>query len=327
MGYALIGLVMAGQRKRKSKDKPILEIKTAGPGVRPGRIPVPDLIKLCEEVQKAVNRQAEALRGRNTAHPGPIAEELRKDCTLELIRMKRGSTRLQFAPAKSQAHIPFPDQVTFSEEIIGELARTVKDLGNGNKKREADPGVLQAIYRLVGVTTQKRVTAIELIAPKAGDRKRIAAPVNQRVKERIAACLSSPAKSIREIDGILDMADFKPNDLKCRVDPAIGASVFCTFDERDAAKIQRLIRQPVRVVGEATIAPNSNRIDSMHIHSIERLPSLSIGKDNFYAESSLSELASLQKVKPIRDMSTLAGGFPEDEDIDGFLDEIYSARG
>lgn len=82
----------------------------------------------------------------------------------------------------------------------------------------------------------------------------------------------------------------------------------------------------MRVSGEATIAPHSDRIECLHIHSIERLPSLSLGKDNFFAESSLSELASLQKVKPIKDMSTFASGFPDDEDIDAFLEEIYSAR-
>jgi hypothetical protein len=146
------------------------------------------------------------------------------------------------------------------------------------------------------------------------------------MRERVAATISSPRKAQRQIDGVLDMADFKPDDLRCRIDPAIGASVGCTFDERDATRIQSLIRLPVRATGEATIAPYTDRIESFHIHKIERLPSLSLGEGNFFAESSLSELAATQKVKPLKDMADFASGFPPDEDIDEFLEEIYSAR-
>ena len=58
----------------------------------------------------------------------------------------------------------------------------------------------------------------------------------------------------------------------------------------------------------------------------ESLPALSLGEGNFFAESSISELAASQKVKPLKDTSTFASGFPPDEDIDEFLEEIYSAR-
>lgn len=311
--------------KEKRGGKPILELRAKGPGVSPGRVPVPDLIRICEEAQKAVNRQAEAFEGKKTLHPGPISGELRQECTLELIGLKRGSTRLQFGLARSQANIDFPDHTTFSEDVIRELAETIRSLGNGNK-RESDPGVIQALYGLSAVTEQKRIAEIEWIALKGGARKRLSASVNRKVRERAAERLSSPRKVERQVDGILDMADFRPNDLKCRIDPAIGAPVLCTFNERNATQVQLLIRQPVRVIGEATIAPYSDRIDSLHIHSIERLPSLSLGKDNFFAESSIGELASIQKVKPVKDMSAFASGFPVDEDIDQFLEEIYSAR-
>lgn len=315
-----------GKDKRPRTEKPILELRARGPGVRPGRVPVPDLIRICEEAQRAINRQAEALEGRRTLHPGPIVDQLRQECTLELIGLKRGSTRLQFGLARPQTHIQFPDQATFGEDVVGELARTIKSLGNGNK-HEADPGVLQALYGLSAVTERRQISEIEWIALKGGTRKKITASVTAKVHERAAARLSAPRKAVRQIDGILDMADFKPDDQKCRVDPAIGAPVFCTFDERNATEIQLLIRQPVRVCGEATIAPYSDRIESLHIEKIERLPSLSLGKENFFAESSLSELASAQKVRPIKEMSTFATGFPEDEDIDAFLEEIYAARG
>ena len=46
----------------------------------------------------------------------------------------------------------------------------------------------------------------------------------------------------------------------------------------------------------------------------------------FMAPHSLEELARLQGVKPLENVNALAGGFPEDENIDEFLDDIYKHR-
>jgi hypothetical protein len=34
----------------------------------------------------------------------------------------------------------------------------------------------------------------------------------------------------------------------------------------------------------------------------------------------------MQKIKPLKDMATLAGGLPDDEDIDELVEGIYAAR-
>jgi hypothetical protein len=317
---------MSLRRKKRLPEKAVLELRAKGPGVRRGRIPVPDLIKICEEAQRAVNRQAEFMEGRKTLHPGPITDAIRQECTLELIALKPGCTRLQFGIAKPQVPL-FNDQPTLGPDVVGEVALAIKSLGNGKGTiREVDAGVLQALYSLGAVVENKRISELEWIAPKTAERKRVSAPVNRKMRERVAATISSPRKVQRQIDGVLDMADFKPNDLRCRIDPAIGASVVCTFDERDATQVQLLIRQPVRITGEAILAPYTDRVENLHVYKIERLPSLSLGEGNFFAESSLSELAAKQKVKPLKDISALASGFPPDENIDEFLEEIYSAR-
>ena len=46
----------------------------------------------------------------------------------------------------------------------------------------------------------------------------------------------------------------------------------------------------------------------------------------FWAPDSFEELARLQGVKPLEDVNVLAGGFPEVEDIDEFLRDIYEHR-
>jgi hypothetical protein len=51
-----------------------------------------------------------------------------------------------------------------------------------------------------------------------------------------------------------------------------------------------------------------------------------MGTAAFLVPHSFEDLARLQGVKPLEDINVLAGGFPEDEDIDEFLDDIYGHR-
>lgn len=314
------------KREQKPKVRPVLYLKVRGPGVRSGRIPVPDLVRICHEAQNAVNRQAEAMEGRKTVHPGPIADSIRHECTLELIAIKKGSTTLQFDFAKPQLPLDL-DIDRFGIEVVGELANTIKLLGNGRSStRQIEPGVLQGLYGLGSASKTNGISDLEWIAPKAGTRKRVAAPLNEVVRERVAERLSSPRKEPGFVDGILDMADFKPKDRRCRIDPAIGASVTCTFDAEFSDRVQALMRKPVRVIGEATVPPYTNRIETLHIQEIALLASLSVGEGNFFAQSSISQLAQAQNVKAVKDVSVLVGGFPDEENIDNFLDEIYNSR-
>ncbi len=46
----------------------------------------------------------------------------------------------------------------------------------------------------------------------------------------------------------------------------------------------------------------------------------------FFANKSFSELAEAQGVKPLNDPSILIGGWPEDEDVDEFLEATYRER-
>lgn len=318
---------MTEKKKRGGTKETVLKLKVKGPAVRSGRISVPDLIRICQEAQNSVNRQAQAMEGRKTIHPGPIKDAIRKGCTLDLVRIGKGSTTLCFVPTEPQKRIPFPDQTTFASDVVEGLAKTIKQFRNGKGKDLAvDEGVLQSIYALGGIAEGSRISEIVWISPKTEGHKRIAVKVNKVLHERVAKRLSHPRKQTVQVDGVLDMADFKPNDLKCRVDPAYGAPVLCTFEERDSSQVQSLLREPVRVIGEGTFQAYTERLESLHIHTIERLPSLSLGEGNFYAESSLADLAAKQKVKPVKSIVELAGGFPEDENIDQFLDEIYKAR-
>lgn len=67
------------------------------------------------------------------------------------------------------------------------------------------------------------------------------------------------------------------------------------------------------------IAVNHNK------HNVS-LNAFIMGADRFWTPHSFQELARLQGVTPLLNVDVLAGGFPEGEDIDEFLKDIYEHR-
>ncbi|MFI5113684.1 MAG: hypothetical protein ACHP7J_00965 [Terriglobales bacterium] len=308
---------------KKRKLTPILQLKIHGPGVRRGRISVPDLIRICQEAQNVVNKQAEVIKGRKTIHPGPTSGPIQQECTLDLIGIEDGSATLQFDLAKAQTHFQFKEH--FGAKVVAEVATTIRSLKT-HKQESIDPGLLLSIYGLSGLVETKGISGIRWITPQRNGFKPASVPITRMVRENVAVRLSRPQKVLVHVDGILDMADFKPEEFKCRIDPPIGVSITCVFDRERANDIYNLLRKPVRAKGEATLKPYTDRIDSIHIEEISPLPSLHLGEGNFFANPSIEELAVLQKVKPLKDMSVLSGGIPDDEDVDKLVEGIYTAR-
>jgi hypothetical protein len=121
------------------------------------------------------------------------------------------------------------------------------------------------------------------------------------------------------------MADFSRRDRKCRIDPAIGAPVVCTFGPEHENEVHALMRQPVRVSGTGKIQPGTDRIDSLEIFKLETLPSLHLGEGNFLLSPSLEQLAASQGVSPLKDVKSLAGMLGDDE-VEEFISAIYESR-
>ncbi len=305
---------------------PALQLRIRGPAVGAGRIPVPELLKICSEAQTAVKRQAEAMEGRNTPHPGPVAAVIVYECTLELVGVKSGSTVLEFGFAKPQLPLAGMEPHALGALAIAEIGASIRSLEKGNK-REIDPAVLKSLYELGGILETKRVTSIGWIATGCGgNRKRVVGEITPLVRERAALRLSSPRFTRRHVDGVLDMADFRPQDHKCRIGPAIGPAVTCTFPVELADQVQQLLRQTVRACGEARLAHSSDRIETLAIEQLAPIPSLTSGDENFVQDSSLSRLAEVQGVKRLTSVRRLSGAIPGDADVDSFLEDIYEAR-
>ncbi len=270
--------------KQNTNQKLALQLRLKGPAIQNGGIPLPDLIRICEEVQNAVNRQAESFEGRKTIHPGPTALFIQEECTLALTGIKEKGSLLEFTLAKSQISLPLKKDghARLAINVIAELADTIKSLGEGIGKL-VDPGVLQGIHSLSSVIYAKGVSEIGWIVPKHGNRGSVTAPITQFVRAAVASQLRASRKKLTAIEGILDMADFKGRESTCRIDPPVGASIVCTFGPELEDRICQLLRQPVRARGEASFQPDSDRIGIIHIAEIEAITPLLLKEETAQA--------------------------------------------
>src|ERR1700684_96260 len=107
---------------RKTKP-PLLEIKISGPGIAPGHIALGLLYKICHEAQEAVNRQAQAIESKATGRP--ITEAAMRECRLELVGLRKGSTILRFSPASKQRSL-LPETELLGVEAVSEVATALR---------------------------------------------------------------------------------------------------------------------------------------------------------------------------------------------------------
>jgi hypothetical protein len=307
--------------------KPLLKLRIQGPGVRSGAINVPDLIRICQATQDAVSRQAEAMRGGQSLRPGPKTSVVYEECTLELTGIEKGSTILPFTLAKPQQPLPMPEITNFGHDVVRQVATAVKALGSRRslKNEHFEAGLLDSL-RGMGEILNKGLTKIEWIVPSNG-RPAVKATFDKRVKERVIERIKAPTMRSETVEGVLEMADFKSQDRRCRIHPSVGQSILCTFATEQEQEIHDALRKPVRITGTATVNPNSGRVESIAVSKIKVIEELLVGEKDFHLGRSLEQLAEAQGVEPLRNTRALAGGWPEVDDLDVFLEDIYSSRG
>lgn len=307
------------------KTRPVLTLRVNGP--RPGRIGVAELVQLATHAQTAVNRQAEALEGRSqTLRPGPPIGKVRAQCELELVYLRRGSTRLGFGLAAAQQTLR--PMVTMSTEAIAGVGEAIERAARGEFD-ETDVGVLDSIRNL-GSVLGRKIRSLEWIAPGRGQGKRkrrtIAAVLDSRVHRRIVERLKPPKVEPFRKDGVLEMADFKPDEFKCRLRPTLEPPILCTFDAARANEVQAALRHPVRIEGPATISAQTGKLESVRIERIQPLDSLELDAGSFFAHPTFEQLVRQQAIKPLRDPGQLGGVLPDDFDIDEMVEDIYRSR-
>jgi hypothetical protein len=291
------------------RTQPLLKLRIEGPGIRAGAISVPDLVRICHATQDAVNRQAEAMHGGQSLRPGPKSLVVYQECTLELTGIEKGSTVLPFVLAKPQQQLPMPELTTFGREVVREVVAAVKNLGSRKPRKSGfEAGLLDSLSEM-GEVLNKDVTKIEWIVPGNGKRS-VKAVFDRRVRDRVLERIKVPSTRTETVEGVLEMADFKEQDHRCRIHPLIGQPIVCTFTPEQEQEIQDALRKPVSVTGKATINPNNGKVESIAIQSLTVTEHLLIGAKEFHSGRSLQQLAEAQGVDPLNNPKVLVGGWP-----------------
>lgn len=318
----------SGSRRVHKHPKYLLKVCVEGPGVRPKSISVPDLVRICDTIQTAVYRQAEVKEGERSLRPGPVSAAAHQECTLELTGLGKGSTTLSFRLAKPQQPLPLPDMVTFGASVIAEVASTINTLGSkkNNGAQDIDAGLLDSFRRLGEILDRRAITQIKLTVPRVNGHRKIVAVFNKSVRERVLRRIKVPTEHVLTVDGILEMADFKELGKLCRVHPSVGQPIQCVFEPEKEDEVYQALRRPVRLTGLAKINPNTGKAEELQIREIETLDPLLMGAKEFFASRTLEQLAQAQGVGPLTNPDVLLGGWPDEDNLDQFLEETYQTR-
>lgn len=313
---------MPTQRRR---PKSILRLKVSGPHIKPGRIPIPDLLEICAHAQSAVNRQAEVLRGRPGLRPGPTASIVKTECTLELFAIGRGSAALSFAGPEAPQHAKQPGLEGMEDlEKLGEAAvkKVVQGIraATGRKwsRDNMDVGVRRSLEEMSKVLNG-RINKIEWIAPAVrGRSSQVKAVFDEEVAKRISDARASSSKNV-QLDGRLEMADFKLEDLKCLLHIPNGQRVPCSFTSELEEDVYKGLRHVVRITGAAAMNPKTRRYEHIDLSSVKTLDPMLGSAEDFFAGLTIEQLTKAQGVDPMFDLRTLEDAWPDDEDVETFL--------
>lgn len=316
-----------GQTKQAQGPAATLTIRVVGPSIRSGRIPVPELLTICQHAQAAVNRQAEAIEGRQTMHPGRKLAKVEEECTLELVGLGRGSAVLCFEQAMPQPNLPVYGgrHANLGEEAIAGVADALRLLAL-DEDAPVDPGVLQSLGNLSSLVIGRRVRRIDWKVPRRPGRRPSTATIDRKLQTRIARRLEpAPTKAVT-VDGVLEMVDFKPGDYRCRVHPSVGQPIACAFSATVEDDVFLNLRRPVRVKGVASINRHTGRTESLAITEITPLDPLQANPEAFFKGANFAQLVAEQGVDPVSTPRDLQGLWRDEDDVDAFVAEVYRQR-
>lgn len=314
--------------KSQKRAKTLLRLKVKGPHIKPGRIPIPELLTLCAQAQSAINRQAEAIRGRRSLRTGPIANLVKAECTLELFAIGKGSATMSFAAPEPEPQLAPQgdldlDAARLGEAAVRQLVMSIREVKRKKRGAEMDLGVKRSLQEM-GTLLSNGISSIEWSVPGThGKRGRVRAMFDDATRQRIDDTVGSSTSRPVEIDGRLEMADFKVGDLKCIVHAPDGRRIVCSFDASLEQQVYDALRHIARVSGVANVDPKTKKIESVKLSGVEVLdPFLAQGLD-FFVPLTLSQLTKAQGVDPATDLRRAPKDiWPDDDDVEAFLASI-----
>jgi len=283
-----------------------LTVHAEGPAAEGGQIPLAELARIVGGLQVTLERLALSLETGTYAARGPRPREVVEAMRLDFAGFRPGSVIID---------ITRPGEV----ETDGLLARSLQALEDGIAVIRTGgrlpscftPQVINGLRELAGGLTAGNLTSITF--GYSGHDRFV---LDSAFRERIRTMSSSSAEVEATVVGRLQMGDFSPAALRCRIDTFAG-SVLADFDADLRDTVLDAMDQIVMATGIAELQPDGSTVRLLHLSSLENLPSAKM--------SPLVTLGRQQRVGPISDIEELQGH--DTDDFGPFLDALNSARG
>ena len=117
--------------------------------------------------------------------------------------------------------------------------------------------------------------------------------------------------------GRLQMGDFSPAALRCRIDTFAG-SVLGDFGDELKDSVLDAMDQMVMATGTAELQPDGSTVRVLHLSGLQRLPSARM--------LPLATLQRQQHVSQVSDIAELRGNTEDGDDFGLFIEAITAAR-
>jgi len=283
----------------------LLRVHAEGPAAEDGRLPLAELARIAAGLQLTLERVALALTGKDPRgrRPRDIVEAVR----LDFAGFGRGSVILDVArPGHSEADELLAESLQVLEQGVAAVQQ------GGALPALFTPTVINGLRELAGGINAGNLTTISFGRPRG--RGFVIDSAFRDGLRRVAT--QDAAGSEATVVGRLQMGDFSPSALRCRIDTYAG-SVLADFDTDLRDAVLDAMDQVVMAAGSAELQPDGSTVRLLHLTSIERLPSAPM--------SPLVTLRRQQGISAVGEIEELLG--PEtDEDFGPFIEAINSAR-
>lgn len=290
-----------------TSDAQELTVAVEGLLASEGRLALSELARIGGEFQASVERVGAVLVGLGETRPGRRPGDVVEATRLALVGFHQGSAVLAIEPQEQQGTLA----PSLLDESLEAFLNGIEALADDPETlpRGFDRGVVNGLRELTG-GLGRAVTAIRI--QQSG---RAPVVLDQRVKQAVRTYLRQGIAEDLVVTGRLNMGDFAPSALRCRIDTP-SESIPCDFDVDLRHEILGAMDQIVTAQGQAERWRDSRTLKVLHLESVESVPDAE--------RRTIDDLVAEQGISPLSDASELVG--ERMDDFDAFLDAVRSLR-
>jgi hypothetical protein len=289
----------------------LLSVHAEGPAADGGRLPLAEIARIAAGLQVTLERLALALTGTYVPRgrrPRDVVEAVR----LDVVGFRAGSAIIDVIRSDQPQQVMFGDDSLLADSLSA-LEDGVTAIREGGRLPSLfTPQVVTGLRELAGGINVGNLTRISFGRPGGH-----AFVIDSVFRDRLRKVSTLGPETEATVVGRLQMGDFSPAALRCRIDTFAG-SVLGDFGDELRGLVLDAMDQMVMATGIAELQPDGSTVRVLHLSGLEILPS-----------SRMLPLATLQQqqhVSPVSDVAELRGSTEDGEDFGPFMEAITSAR-